>query len=465
MAGDYIFPLTEETGKDMADGIRRIAEALGAKDSLSFKRLQEIIRAGRIDEYMAIGDELEVEKETSLTVVVHTTGSLTATVTEATWDQHVAHLHHGVYEFTYDGYEWNNSELGEGLDMAYLGINISGTPVEGDVIAVTVATTTLVFQYVAKDKVTLRNPNLTHSAVFLLKSIYRSVQFAAAEAIIYASAAMPAGTYHFNLYKPGNIYYLNAALQNKDVQFTTTIDIPAGGQLVLSSGSFPNSTAVSDLKLTSYGSKGSTTALESNIACAEGTAGTDLGRANDAANNTKINSTDRATYGSNNWEYSGIRQWLNSNGAANAWYVAKGPFSRPYGNASLQGWEYGIEKDFLDVLQEVATPCTQNWFDGGSVKVTYDRWFIPSNSQVWFNTSEVEGAPWDFFVVFSDNASATTNADSNRIKTLNGGATYWWTRTPHSSYSNLEYLVSPSGARDSDRANVSYGVVPACVIA
>lgn len=465
MEGDYIFPLTEETGKNMADGIYRIAEALGAKDSLSFKRLQEIVRAGRIDEYMAIGDEIEVEKETGLTVAVHTTGSLTATVTEATWNQHVEHLHHGVYEFTYDGYEWSNNELGEGLDMAYLGINISGTPAEGDVIAVTVATTTLVFQYVAKDKVTLRNPNLTRSAVFLLKSIYRNIQFAAAEAIIYASAAMPAGTYHFNLYKPGNIYYLNAGLQNKDVQFTTTVDIPAGGQLVVTTGNFRDSTSVDALKLTSYGSKGSTTALEANIACVEGTAGTDLGRANDAANNTRINSTDRATYGSNNWEYSGIRQWLNSNGAANAWYVAKGPFSRPYGNASLQGWEYGIEKDFLDVLQEVATPCAQNWFDGGATKVTYDKWFIPSNGQVWFSTSETEGAPWDFFVMFSDNASATTGADSNRIKTLNGGATYWWTRTPYSSNSYSECLVDPSGAWNVTTATNSYGVVPACVIA
>ena len=100
MAGDYIFPLTEETGKDMADGIHRIAEALRAKDSLSFKRLQEIIRAGRIDEYMAIGDEIEVEKETGITATASSGSGITVSVTEATWNQHVAHLHHGVYEFT-----------------------------------------------------------------------------------------------------------------------------------------------------------------------------------------------------------------------------------------------------------------------------------------------------------------------------------------------------------------------------
>ena len=465
MAGDYIFPLTEETGKDMADGIHRIAEALGAKDSLSFKRLQEIVRAGRIDEYMAIGDEIEVEKETGLSIAVTTTGSLTATITEATWDQHVAHLHHGVYEFTYDGYEWKNNELGEGLDMAHLGITLSGTAADGDVIAVTVSTTTLVFQYVAKDKVTLRNANLTHSIVLQLKNLYRNMQFAAAEAIIYASAAMPAGTYHFNLYKPGNIYYLNEGLQNKDVQFTTTVDIPAGGQLVVTTGDFRNSTTVSALKLTSYGSKGSTTALEANIDCVEGTSGTDLGNANTAANNGKVNSTDRCMYGSNNWEYSGLRQWLNSDGAASSWYVAKGPFSRPYSNAGLQGWEYGIEKDFLDILQEVAVSTTQNWFDGGQAKVTYDKWFIPSNAQIWFEEGGAADKSWDYYKLFSDNAAASYGVDSNRIKTLNGSATYWWTRTPNGSNSSYEYRVSPAGQYYYNYACISYGVAPACVIA
>ena len=217
--------------------------------------------------------------------------------------------------------------------------------------------------------------------------------------------------------------------------------------------------------MTSYGSKGSTTALESNIACSEGTSGTDLGNANTAANNTKVNSTDRCVYGSNNWEYSGLRQWLNSDGAANSWYQAKGPFSRPYSNANEKGWLYGIEKDFLDVVQEVATPVSQNWFDGGTTKTTYDKWFIPSNSQLYMTATTTEGANWDYYKEFSDLPSAGTGADSNRIKTLNGSATYWWTRTPLGSYSFRECLVSPTGARDYTNATNSYGVAPACVLA
>ena len=466
----YIYPLTEEVGRDMADGIHAIASALGAEAKLSFKRLQQIIREGRIDNYMAIGDEIEVEKETGLSISVHTTGSLTATITEATWNQHVEHLHHGVYEFTYDGYEWSEHELGQGLDLAYYGINTSGTAAEGDVIVVTVATATLVFQYVAKDKDVPRNPNLTHSATFQMKNCYRNFQFDAPEALICAPFQLVAGTtYQIYLYQnPSGTYYLNANLQNKYLDFTPSVNVPAGGQLVVTTGDLRNSTSISDLKLSSYANKGDTTALESNIACVEGSSGdgsTSIGAANTPADKTKVNHTDRTLYGSNNWQQSALRLWLNSDKAANAWWSAQGPFDRRPSGYDVAGFMYGIEKDFLDVLQEVETPAVQNWFDGGQKVTTYDKFFIPSNSQIWFTASDTEGKPWDFYTMFSDLSAAGTGADSNRIKRLNGSATYWWTRTPNGSYASFGSLVDPSGSGDGTSAVGSYGVAPACVIA
>lgn len=466
----YIYPLTDETGKDLADGIHAVAEALGGQTKLSFKRLQQIIRAGRIDEYLAIGDEIEVEKETGLSISVHTTGSLSATITEATWNQHVEHLHHGVYEFTYDGYEWNNNELGIGLDLAFYGINVSGTAAEGDVIAVTVATATLVFQYVAKDKDVPRNPNLTHSATFQMKNCYRSFQFDAPEALICAPFQLVAGTtYQVYLYQNSSgTYYLNANLQNKYLNFTPSVSVPAGGQLVVTTGDMRNSTSISALKLSSYANKGDTTALESNIACVEGSSGdgsTSIGSANTTADKAKVNHTDRTLYGSNNWQQSALRLWLNSDKAANAWWSPQGPFDRRPSGYDVAGFMYGIEKDFLDVLQEVQTPAVQNWFDGGQKVTTYDKFFVPSNSQVWFTASDTEGKPWDFYTMFSDLSAAGTGADSNRIKRLNGNATYWWLRTPYGSFASYEYRVNPSGSRDGRDADSSHGVAPACVIA
>ena len=463
--------MLDSTGRAIEDALLRIGDAMGAGNAqMSFKRMQQLIREGSIDNYMAIGDEIEVEKETGLSIAVHTTGSLTATITETTWNQHVEHLHHGVYEFKYDGYAWSEHELGEGLDLAYYGINVSGTANADDVIAVTVATVTLVFQYVAKDAVTLRNPNLTHSAVFQLKNLYRNFQFDAPEALIYCASKLNAGTtYQIYLYQNSSgTYYLNANLQNKYLNFTPTVDVPAGGQLVVSTGDLRNSTSISVLKLTSYSAKGSTTVIESNIACVEGASGdgsTSLGYANQVANNANVNHTDRTLYGSNNWEQSALRLWLNSDKAANAWWSAQGNFDRPSANVGVQGFMYGIEKDFLNVLQEALTPTVQNWFDGGTTKNTYDKFFVPSNSQIWFNSNNTEGKPWDYYVEFSDNPSATTGADSNRIKTLNGNPTYWWTRTPYGSNARTEYYVTPTGAYDVSDATSSFGVAPACVVA
>lgn len=321
----------------------------------------------------------------------------------------------------------------------------------------------------AKDRVTPTNTSLTHSAVFQMKHCYLSMQWDAVEAIVYANVAMPAGTYHFNLYKPSNIYYLNEGLQNKDLQFTTTVDIPAGGQLVVTTGDFRNSTTVSALKLTSYGSKGSTVALESNIACSEGTSGTDLGNANTASNSSRINSTDRCMYGNCRWKDSAVRQWMNSSAPAGSWWTAKSNFDRKPSNAdSTNGFLYGLDAELLDVLQMFTSTTNQNWFDGGTTETTDDLFVVPSMSQVYMTSTLTEGACWDFYQLYSDLPSAGTGADSNRIKKASnstGSATYWWLRTPYSSYSSIEYFVIPTGAYNYHHANNYYGVAPACVIA
>ena len=461
--------MLNETGQRIASAVEAIAGEISKEDYLSWKDIQKYIREGTIDNYLAIGDEKTVYKATGTSIAVSTTATLTASLSQATFYAQVPSIRPGLYVFYYDGEVWKNAELGgsAAIVMSYFGISTSGTASAGDTITINVSCDVLVFQYVAKDKVALKNTSLTHSGVFQLKHAYRGFAFDSPEAIICASSAMPAGTYHFNLYKPSNIYYLNAGLQNKDVQFTTTVDIPQGGQIMVTTGDFRNSTSVSDLKLTSY-AKGSSVALESNIACVEGTSGTDLGNANTAANSTKLNSTDRCMYGSNKWTESALRLWLNTNKPANQWWSAQGNFDRPSTNVGIDSWMYGIANDFLAVIQECATPTTQNWFDGGTTVTSYDKFFVPSNSQVYFTASTTEGENWDYYVLFSDLSSAGTGADSNRIKIGNNGtgsAVYWWTRTPYSGYSGREYVVIPSGARDYYGALTGFSAAPACCVA
>ena len=342
----------------------------------------------------------------------------------------------------------------------------------GSEVTVKRGSSDIVFQNVGFDNCEPVDGSKPHNTVLMVKDLFSetTMQFSAAQALISASEPMPAGTYHFNLYKPGNIYYLNSGLQSKDVQFTITKDIPKGGQLVVSSGSLNSSTDVSALVLTRYAVAGSTSPLETAIACTEGTSGADLGRANDAANRTRINSTDRCVYGSCEWATSAVRQWLNSDKPRGQWWQALSPFDRKPSQAdSVDGFMYGLEAKFVENLPKIKSITNLNWFDGGGTVETEDFFIIPSMSQMYMTTNLTEGKAWDYFKSKaeggnSDLSLAGTNADSNRIKNRNGSAGNWWLRTPYSSYSSREYIVDPTGAYIYYGAFSSYGLSPACLL-
>lgn len=53
--------------------------------------------------------------------------------------------------------------------------------------------------------------------------------------------------------------------------------------------------------------------------------------------------------------------------------------------------------------------------------------------------------------------------NANRIKNLDGSATYWWLRSPYVNTGSVR-RINTSGAIDARLANGAYGVSPACVI-
>jgi len=322
------------------------------------------------------------------------------------------------------------------------------------------------FRHVAFDKITTVDTT-AHNSVIEMKDCFpdTALQFNAVQAIIHAYEAMPAGTYHFNLYKPGNIYNLNAGLHNKDVQFTIATPIPQGGQLVLTGGNFKDSTAVSQLVLSSYSTKASTTALESGIACSEGTSGTAIGNgyANQVTNRNWINSTDRCIYGSCEWRNSAVRQWLNSDQPRGSWWTPMSNFDRvPAQATSVDGFMYNLDADLKAVMKKIKSITNLNWFDGGGTCETEDWFIIPSYSQVYMTADTTEGAWWDYYIT---TGSPHTTADSYRIKKRGSSASYWWLRTPYSSDSATEYIVTTTGACSSATASRNGGVAPACCIA
>ena len=292
----------------------------------------------------------------------------------------------------------------------------------------------LTWDVIGKNIDTPANPNLSHALTLRVHSLLPDNLVFDEKEAFYAcqTSALNAGTYYYN---SGSTNY----------KFTLTQSVPVGGQLVCTD----NST------LYSYASGSSTTPIET-VSVIIGSSGTNLGT---LANNTisgNLNTDYRRKYGSNDWKESAIRQWLNSNKPAGQWWTPQNPWDRPpaYANTA-NGFLYDLDPEFLDVIGK--TQVTTKYFDTttGALNGTYtteDYFFLMSTSQV---SSDYSGEGTKY-TPYSDNAS--------RKMYKNGSATYYWLRSPYSSYSNYVYGVPSGGYMNSGYASNSYGVAPACNI-
>ena len=176
-------------------------------------------------------------------------------------------------------------------------------------------------------------------------------------------------------------------------------------------------------------------------------------------NNTN---SDRQKYGNNRYLHANLRQWLNSNAAAGAWYSAQHAADAPPNatNASSNAYD-GIagflaifDPKFAAALLETTLTVARNTVtDGGSYETVTDKVFLASNTEVGLanENSIAEGA---LLPLFSDNASRITQCTQAAITASNdsskpantSAAWYWWLRTPHSSIARNVRHVSTDGA-------------------
>lgn len=150
-------------------------------------------------------------------------------------------------------------------------------------------------------------------------------------------------------------------------------------------------------------------------------------------------------YGWNNYKYSAIRQWLNSDAGANSWWQAShiGDVAPNY--TGQAGFMSGFEAAFNNILQrtEVAT-AGNNYTDDGSIYKTYDYFFLPSRYELYGTASPVEG---DRIPYFGGNNEVIRNI---RGLTARGPATgldagAWWERSAHQGEAGGVYYVGPLG--------------------
>jgi len=247
----------------------------------------------------------------------------------------------------------------------------------------------------------------------------------------------------------------------KTYQFTLTKAVPAGGQIM-----FPwtYQKQASTVLVSTYESATSSVAIES-VGVTEGSEGTNLGTAD--GNTENMNHSHKIRYGSNRWLHSSIRQWLNSNKAANAWWKPQNVFDRPPSNITTAGFLSDIDNDFVSALGKVKKRTARNTVaDGGGYEDTEELIFLPSRSEMYggLENSVNEGEPYPYYANNSDLSAAGTGADTNRIKYQSSTAKYWWLRSPGSGNGYYVRYVYPTGYINSHNAYVGFGVAPACCI-
>ena len=330
------------------------------------------------------------------------------------------------------------------------------------------------FQVIAYDKhfdPSLTSQGYTHSMTLCELMLTDVITFDAAEAFLYVETEIPAGVYKFTIPNYDAPYG-----GNKTYYFTSTKSIPVGGQLVLTwqYNQLPNHVA-------SYSNNTTTTAIESNMPLTEWIEGTSPEAINlgtiagpttqlGSSNYGKMNHIHRARYGSNNYLQSGVRQYINSNSAANTWWTPQTIFDRPYGSIALAGKLTKLNQDLVSVM---ATPeiksKTNQYFETDSLDgtsftlntdytINEDKMFLLSPMEVNFNTVDTSiGVILDYYVLADNNKRL-------KYRKSNNTAYYWWLRTPYPTNARTVRLVLSSGALSDSRADSSIGVAPACVI-
>lgn len=311
-------------------------------------------------------------------------------------------------------------------------------------------------------------------------AIPEDMQFDAPEAIYYAETGLAAGTYHIAV----GAAYGDGWKAGQGIQFTLAQSVPAGGQIVIEFGTNNVNDPTAGRVVRTYATIGAAEAIESTTT-SSGTGGTGLGTIGvgntPQETNGNLNAISRTIYGSNRYSESAIRQWLNSDAAANAWWTPKNNWDRPPRVADLNraGFLTRLPADFVKILDYNEITIALNTAEGLSSdrETVRDRIFLPSIENMYIapQLAEAEAPAWDYYKSLAQEAGLPgkfqrwqtypilrhfnlTSANGN-LAPVNV-----WLRSAYLSYSNGTLLVDSHGNITSYNAFDALRCPPACKI-
>lgn len=308
----------------------------------------------------------------------------------------------------------------------------------------------------------------------------QAVQFDSSEAIYVADTTLPAGTYNFTI----GTNWGSHCIAGKTYQFTTSVEIPVGGQVVVGRNNqiytwgAPDN-APSTWKVHTFASNSATTPLETNLELTEGTDGTSIGTIalNIKYGMTGNNNLQRAAYGYNRWSQSANRQYYNSLAAAGGWWLPQNPFDRaPEQLATVRGFMAGFDEAFLNIIKPVKVVTALNTVtdgDIGTTEETFDTFFLPSPEQEYIvpQLAGVEGDYWPYWKerlgLSTPQAQGTAGTNARHIRyayNAKTSAQRCRLRSAYRATAASTWYVHASGYAYSYDSTTAYRGCPACVI-
>lgn len=311
-------------------------------------------------------------------------------------------------------------------------------------------------------------------------AIPEDMQFDAPEAVYYAENELAAGTYHIAV----GADYGDGWKAGQSIQFTLAQAVPAGGQVVIDFGTNNAYDPTAGRAVKTYASIGAAEAIESTTT-SNGTGGTGLGTIGTGntpqKTNGNLNAISRAVYGNGRYSESAIRQWLNSDAAANAWWTPKNNWDRPPRADGLNraGFLSRLPADFVKILDYNDVVVALNVAEGFLTdrETVRDRIFLPSIENMYIvpQLADAEVPAWDYYKALAQEAGLPGKFQQwntypilrhYNLASANGNyaPVNVWLRSSNRSAATSAWFVNSSGYTGAASAFTALRFSPACKI-
>ena len=199
----------------------------------------------------------------------------------------------------------------------------------------------------------------------------------------------------------------------------------------------------------------------------------------DAKESTNTDS-GRKSSGNNNWQYSNIKQFLNSDQAT--WYSSQHQYDAPPNSTNVynnynpydthKGFLYYFSDEEKSLLKDITLTLANNTVtDGGGSYTWTGKVWLPTYTQLGFgnNNNISEGIKFDKYNSNSDRVKSINKycAENNKYCTNNnyreGRNHYYWMSSANPSSSYSVWYVHSDGACATDIARYGYNGLAPCI--